>query len=138
MSTLGKRMLTAVGLGALGGLVCAWGASTHGVPGALDIHAAMFWGTMVNRILLGFVVGLAGVVTLHPIITSVHLNPILRGVGLGVAFSLPMAIGTLITHPQDWGTFGFILLMGVIIATLIDLVVSRLYGEGAALLDYER
>lgn len=130
-----KRIATAVGLGIVAGLLCAWGASTHGVPGALNVHSAMFWGTVVNRTVLGFLVGIVGVINVHPLFQSVHMR-YLRGIGIGTFISLTMAIGTLM-QPNMWSTFWLILLAGAIIGLIIDTVVTKAFGDGNHLLDYE-
>jgi len=138
MNKFTKRLLVGGVLGALAGVACAYGASTHGVPGAFDFSSAMFWATVFNRMTLGFVVGIFGIFTVHPIFTSLKVGPVLRGLDAGIWISILMATGALIGGTADrWASFWYIMIAGAIIGMAIDWVLTRWYGQGKQLLDYQ-
>lgn len=138
MTTLAKRIITGVALGTLAGVGCAWGAATHGVPGAFHVTSAMFWFIVLSRLTLGFVLGVVGTITTHPLFTRVHMGPVLRGTGVGILFSLPYAASVLIGGAADrWGTFWTVIVFGIIIGAVIDTVLTRFFGQTKHLLDCE-
>jgi len=99
-----KRVLIATALGVLFGLVCAYGASTS-IGLAWLILALVFY----NRVLLGFVVGIAD---------GINVHPVLRGGVLGAVVSLGIVIFA--------GSSGALLLgAGIAYGIITDVVVSR-------------
>lgn len=134
MNIFAKRIMTSVILGVGAGIVCAWGATTQGVVGALDIGHPMFWLTVSNRAVLGFFVGVIGVVSIHPVFNSIRMR-YMRGIAVGVFVSVTMALGALIEG--TWSTFFMILGAGAVIGLGIDALVTKMFGDGAHLLDYE-
>jgi hypothetical protein len=102
-----KRVMISTALGVLAGIICAHG-SAGSVPGlTIPILAAIFY----DRVLLGFVVGIADGISLHPI---------LRGAIIGAIVSLEIAIPS--------GTTGGAILLGagMLYGAIIDLVATRL------------
>ena len=60
-----KRILIATAIGLLCGLFCAYGASM--IPEvAATLTTGMYVATVYNRVLIGFVIGIADGITLHP------------------------------------------------------------------------
>jgi len=138
MNNFTKRLLAGSALGALAGVACAYGAATHGVPGAFDINSAMFWSIVLNRFTLGAFVAIMGIITIHPVCKSIKVGPVLRGLKVGVWVSLLMAVGILIAGDADrWSAFWTVIVAGAVIGVAIDLIITKLYGQGKALLDYE-
>lgn len=135
MNNILKRIWLAKTLGLFAGLLCAYGASTQGVVGAFDYHSAMFWTIVLNRGILGMIIGVVGVYTLHPYL-KFKIGPVLRGIVFGAIISLLMATGILIAGtPDRWTGFWFTVIAGIVIGVVIDLVVTRLYGQGKELHD---
>ncbi len=78
-----KRVLISAVLGLLFGGICAYGSVGH-IPSELPmapILASIFY----NRVLLGFVIGIAN---------SIEISPALRGAVLGIVVSAAIAIPT--------------------------------------------
>jgi len=129
-----KRMLIAIGLGVVAGLFCAWGAAQNGVPNAFNFAHPMFWATFSNRVVLGFIVGIAGFATHHPLF-GFRCYPWLRGAFFGAVISLLMAIGVLLspTEENPWNVFWLIIGFGVFFGVVIDLLATKFAGEGKKL-----
>ena len=102
-----RRMKISVVLGVVAGAICLYGTLTS-IPGVLTlpILATIFY----DRVLLGFVVGIANGLKIHPLI---------RGAIIGALVSLLIAIPSGIT--------GGALLMGagVVYGIFIDLVATK-------------
>jgi len=130
-----KRMLIALTLGAAAGFLCAYGAAQAGVADALNFSSPMFWTTFINRLTLGFVVGLAGFVMVHPLF-GLRCYWWLRGPLMGIFVSLQLAIGTLFTVPLSSADspFWLILIAGGVFGLLIDGCGTRFAGEGKDLM----
>jgi hypothetical protein len=101
------RIKISIALGVVAGAICLYGTLTS-IPGVLTlpILAAIFY----DRVLLGFVVGIAYGLKIHPLI---------RGAIIGAVVSLLIAIPSGIT--------GGALLMGagVVYGIVIDLVATK-------------
>ena len=80
-----KRILIATFIGLLAGLFCAYGTIWMAENGELEIEltAGLLSVIIYNRILLGFVVGIADGIKLHPV-----LRGALLGMGVGMAMSI--------------------------------------------------
>jgi len=80
-----KRILIATVIGLLAGLFCAYGTIWMADKGELGfpLTAGMLSVIIYNRILLGFVVGLADGIKLHPVPRGALL-----GIGVGMAMSI--------------------------------------------------
>jgi hypothetical protein len=144
MNNFTKRMLAGGALGVLAGTACAYGAASHGVPGAFDFSNAMFWSIVFNRFTLGAVIGMMGVFTMHPIFYKLKIGPVLRGLDGGLWISLLMAVGILMSptnstiSAEQWSGFWYTLIAGAIIGIVIDLIITKRYGQGSDLIDYQK
>jgi hypothetical protein len=102
-----RRIKISIALGVIAGAICLYGTLTS-IPGVLTlpILATIFY----DRVLLGFVVGIAYGLKIHPLI---------RGAIIGALVSLLIAIPSGIT--------GGALLMGagVVYGIIIDLVATK-------------
>ena len=102
-----RRIKISVALGVVVGAICLYGTIT-GIPGVLTlpILATIFY----DRVLLGFVVGIA---------YGLKIHPVSRGAIIGAMVSLLIAIPSGIT--------GGALLMGagVVYGVIIDLVATK-------------
>jgi hypothetical protein len=102
-----RRIKISLALGVVAGAICLYGTLT-GVPGVLTlpILATIFY----DRVLLGFVVGIAYGLKIHPLI---------RGAIIGAVVSLLIAIPS--------GIIGGALLMGagVVYGIVTDLVATK-------------
>ena len=81
-----KRIVIATAIGLLCGLFCAYGVMWQVDEGNLDPELATAWAlayTVFNRVLIGFVVGVADRINLHPV---------LRGAAIGAVVSLMIGI----------------------------------------------
>ena len=102
-----RRIKISVALGFLAGAICLYGTLTS-IPGVLTlpILATIFY----YRVLLGFVVGIAYGLKIHPLI---------RGAIIGAMVSLLIAIPSGITGGA------FLMGAGVVYGIIIDIVATR-------------
>lgn len=102
-----RRIKSSLALGVVAGAICLYGTMTS-IPGVLTIPilSTIFY----DRVLLGFVVGIADGLKIHPLI---------RGAIIGAVVSLLIAIPS--------GVIGGALLMsgGVVYGIVIDLVATK-------------
>jgi hypothetical protein len=109
-----KRVAVATGSGALMGVICYLG----GRFGLKDeINAPMLAYIMVNRTLIGFVIGLS----------TVPLHWALHGAMMGVVVGLPFAVGCLL-EPDNLETALAALVLGAVYGLLIELLTSVMFG----------
>ncbi len=137
MNNFTKRLLVGASLGVIIGLVASYVASTHGIQGAFDWSNATFWAIMFNRITLGIVIGMYGLFTVHPLYPKMKVGPVLRGVDGGSWMSLLLATSMLASGDIGWGLFWWVLIAGSIAGVVIDYILTKRYGEGKKLLDYQ-
>ncbi len=131
-----KRIAIAEILGLGAGLLCISFVAKE-MPEIWDLKNPLFWTIVINRIVLGLVVGLAGFMTFHPIF-KFRCFPFLRGAVFGAVVSLSMAFGGLIgnPHPETMMTiFWATIIAGVVYGMIIDIVATKFGGEGKALLE---
>ncbi len=137
-----KRILLGTGFGLLFGLLCFTGFSTNtDIPAELaqwqkwSWSNAMMWSTIINRMTLGIVVALAGTVT-RSLFFNIKISPIIRGAKMGMLISLPLALGTLMGTDADLAqkSFWIVFIAGGVIGMIIDLIITKLTGEGKELL----
>ena len=135
---LAKRIAVSTALGAVFGFLCFAGFSSNpDMPAELAKLQAwswsnpMMWSTVANRYALGFVVGIAGLVTVHPVF-GFKFPPLLRGAGIGFLISLSMALGALIGGNQEasHSAFWIVLFAGIVIGAIIDFITTKVAGEG--------
>ena len=135
-----KRKLICVSLGLFFGFLCAFLASTGNPTLKADPNfwgSALMWSIVFNRVLIGFVILLAGVITVHPVF-KFRFYPWLRGALIGALVSLDISIASLISDaPDKWSIFWITIVAGVIWGLIIDVVATKFAGEGKILLDYE-
>ncbi|MBF0176151.1 MAG: hypothetical protein HQL63_04800 [Magnetococcales bacterium] len=131
-----KRFVVAMVLGVAFGYLCAYLAGRH-QPELLSLTHPIFWTIMSDRILIGLVVALAGAYTMHPVF-GFPFRPWVRGSCLGMMVSIPLAAGSLnapaTPMASPWLIFILTLVSGGIYGLVIDLLATRIGGQGAALL----
>ncbi len=130
-----KRIAIAKFLGLGAGLLCISFAAKE-MPEIWDFKNPLFWTIVINRIVLGIVVGLAGFMTIHPIFKFKCFS-FLRGAVFGALISLDMAFGGLIDNPNPekamtifWAT----IIAGAVYGLIIDIIATKFGGEGKELL----
>ena len=138
---LTKRLLRGIGLGTLAGLICFYGFSMNtNMPAEMvkwqtwSWDNFMMWSTITNRMLLWLVVALAWFVTIHPM-CGFKFPVFVRGLKMWALVSLPMALWALMWEGEaaiQW--FWFVLIAGAIIGMVIDLIITKIAGEGKALM----
>ncbi len=138
MNVFTKRLLVGGALGAVIGLIASYMAATHGIEGAFDWSNATFWAIMFNRITLGLIIGIYGIFTVHPLLPKMKVGPVLRGLDGGSWMSLLLATSMLASGDIGWGLFWWILIAGSIAGVVIDYILTKFYGEGKQLLDYQQ
>ncbi len=137
-----KRVIVGTLLGAVFGILCFAGFSSNpDIPAEFAKFQVWGWGniwiwqTVANRMLLGLLVALGGVVTTYPLF-NFKIPAFLRGAKLGLIASLPMALGALMGPNPEMAhkSFWIILIFGTVIGLIIDVILTKLYGEGKKLL----
>lgn len=133
-----KRFFTAVGLGVVAGLICI-ALVGKAQPDIWDVKNMLFWTLLSDRILIGMMVAFAGAFTVHPIF-GWKCFAWFRGPALGALVSLPIAFGALTDltaiPPETTAAFIFwaTVISGAVYGLVIDLVATKVGGEGKALL----
>lgn len=131
-----KRFIVAMVLGGGFGLLCVFMAAQH-QPELFSLSHPIFWTILTDRILIGWVVALAGAYTVHPVLGFPY-RPLWRGACMGGVVSLPLAAGAMsgpVPPPFSlWSIFFATLVAGAVFGAIIDLVATRVGGEGAGLL----
>ncbi|MEA2046027.1 MAG: hypothetical protein U9N48_05855 [Euryarchaeota archaeon] len=104
-----KRVLISTALGLLFGGICTYGSVDH-IPSELPmvpILASIFY----NRVLLGFVIGIAD---------GIEISPALRGAVLGLIVSAAIAIPTGVVESA-----AVIIAAGIVYGIIIDVVATK-------------
>jgi hypothetical protein len=107
------KVILATVLGFVCGIICLLLAKSGGNP----VAPAMAWAIILNRALIGFVVGISA--------WKIHFIP--HGLVMGVFVSLSPALAALAT--MGYNIFIGTLIMGAIYGLVINLVVSLVYQE---------
>ena len=101
MNNTAIRLCGGTALGALFGILCFYGfASQPDMTPALKKLATwstsnfLMWEMIVNRAMIGFLVGLAGFMTVHPLF-GFKFPSVLRGFVMGIFGTLTMSFGVL-------------------------------------------
>ena len=128
-----NRLLISVILWILFWLLCTWLASSS-TP---DIRwTPLMRSILFNRFLIWIVIGIVWVYTIHPIFGFKTF--VLRGVLFGALISIAMAIGiymdTTITSTEQCKIFWMTILAWAIYGLIIDIVATKLGGQGKELL----
>jgi uncharacterized membrane protein YuzA (DUF378 family) len=137
MNNLFKRIAFGGMLGAIFGFLCFLGfvnnpnLTEEMLPYTVFTFSnPMLWQLIVNRFLIGVVVGIAGVITFHPWF-NFKIPAFLRGFKMGIWVSLTLSIGVFFSDdPNNLSTFFMLTIAGGIIGLIIDLIVTKLFGEG--------
>ncbi|WP_455276710.1 hypothetical protein [[Eubacterium] cellulosolvens] len=107
-----KRMLISLVVSALCGVFCAYGTSTVEIPG-FEVTMPYLLTIFYNRLLMGFVIGLAGSVR---ILKKESFNSIIRGIVIGAIISVGISF--------YGGGFAFIG-AGILYGALTDFLATR-------------
>lgn len=107
------KVILATVLGFVCGIICLLLAKSGGGP----IPTAMAWAIILNRALIGFVIG----------ISAWKIHFIAHGLLIGAFVSLSPALAALPTMGYD--IFLGTLIMGVVYGLLINLVISLVFKE---------
>ena len=107
-----KRVIIATTLGFLTGLVCYWGMKSSG---RVELTTAMMIGTILNRALIGFIIG----------ISAWRIHYLLHGVIIGLIATLPMGVYPLV----EGQIVGFVMFMvaGAVYGLIIELLTTKLF-----------
>ena len=139
---LAKRLCLATLIGTIFGILCFTGFSQNpNFPAEMAKYQLwsasnpMMWEIIINRMTVGFVIGLMGFITVHPVF-GFKLPVFLRGFMIGAFVSLTMSFGAMIENPEATQTFWIITLAGGIIGMITDLIVTKVAGQGKDL--YEK
>ncbi len=132
-----KRIAIAKVLGLGAGLLCVSFAAKE-MPEIWDCKNPLFWTIVINRVVLGVMVGIAGFMTIHPIF-KFKCFPFLRGAVFGAFVSLDLAFGGLIGNnaPEAMMIFWATIIAGTVYGMIIDIVATKFGGEGKELLKVE-
>lgn len=137
MNNLTKRILTGIGLGTVAGLLCFWGFSSGADQMGMEQWAQwswtnpMMWLVIANRFTIGFVVAIAGFITVHPFL-NFRIPVWVRGAKFGVLVSLTMTIGVFMgPNPEGvWFVFWMMSVAGAVIGAIIDVIITKFAGQG--------
>jgi len=133
-----KRKIVCVILGIAFGFLCsflAWKSSPDLQNDPNYWWSPMMWAIVYNRFLIGVVILFAGAFTVHPFFKWLKFAPWFRGTILGAVVSVDMAIGSLISGtPDSCKIFWMTILAGAIYGLIIDVVATKIAGEGKDLL----
>ena len=131
-----QRKMICMSLAILFGLLCVYLAN----KGSEQIvwGTPLMWAILYNRLLIGLFITVIGAFNWHGVL-GFRYSPWLRGLMIGMVVSLDMAIGIFINPdiPVDqikmifWST----IIAGGIYGMIIDIVATRVTGEGKELLD---
>lgn len=138
--TLAKRLCIATLLGSIFGLLCFLGFTKNpNLDSSVQMYTIwsfsnpMMWDLIANRTAIGFVVGLMGFLTVHPLF-GFPLPSFFRGFMTGIFISLTLAIGaTMGGNSEPMITFWILTIAGGIIGMIIDIIVTKFIGQGSDL-----
>lgn len=107
-----KRIIITTVLGFLAGLVCYWGMKSGG---RVELTPAMTMGTILNRALIGFVIGISGW----------RINYLLHGILIGFIATLPMGVYPLV----EGQIVGFVMFVvaGAIYGLIIEILTTKVF-----------
>jgi hypothetical protein len=106
------RIIAATILGAAAGIVC-WQLGKS--SGKVTFDTAMILGTVANRTLLGFIIGISGLR---------RLNYLLHGAIIGLIATIPISVYPL--AGGDWTSFVWLEVAGAVYGLVIELIVTKL------------
>ena len=129
-----KRFFVAISLGIFFGFLCSYLASSSSQW--VFWWTPLMWAIVTDRMIIGLAIGMAGAYMLHPIFRF-PCPPALRGFILGAIFSLPLAIGGMISPTPDmtaWMVFWYTMWAGAVYGLLIDMIATKIGWQGDILL----
>ena len=108
-----KRVLIATAIGFLAGLFCAYGTMNLEDPN-FAVTTGLLASIVYNRVLIGFVIGIAD---------NIKLHPVLRGALIGAGITIAMSIIPIL----DGDVMGGLILIGfgIIYGIIADVVATR-------------
>ena len=110
----GKVILATI-LGFVFGIVCLLLAKSGGGP----MPTVMAWAIILNRTLIGFVIG----------ISAWRIHTVIHGLLIGIFVSLPPAFAALAVPEAGYNIFIGTLLMGAIYGLIINVVIGFVFKE---------
>ncbi len=140
MNTVALRVCGGTVLGALFGLLGFY-ILTHISPLSpllnenitFSFSNLLMWEVLTNRIAIGFVIGLMGFITVHPLFRF-PLPAWLRGFVIGSFISLTLSFSLAVSYEADQvTTFWIITIAGGIIGLITDVFLTTTVGEGTDL-----
>jgi len=123
-------------LGLIFGLICV-ALAAQDDPNIWCWKNPLMWNILINRTLIGVLVGCAGFMVKHPVF-GFRVHPILRGAIIGAFVSLDMAVGVFMAPDMTiekmkmifWGSIG----VGSVYGLIIDFIATKIAGEGKVLM----
>jgi len=132
-----KMVCTVMGIGF--GFICAYLASKGSPEIPADPNfwgSALMWSIVFNRFLIGMFIFIAGAFAIHPF--GFRLYPWFRGLMMGAFVSIGVAIGVYMSPvvPADMmcKIFWMTIISGGIYGMIIDVVATKIAGDGEKLL----
>jgi len=86
--------------------------------------------TIINGILIGAFITLAGLITWHPML-KFRIHPIMRGAVMAAFVHLDYTIYTWPDPPLFWKT----MIIAAVFGAVIDMMATQLFGEGQKLME---
>ncbi len=130
-----QRKTVCIIMGLLFGLLCVYladSASEESIWGT-----PLMWVLLYNRLLIGFFITVIGAFNWHAIL-GFRYSPWLRGLMIGMIVSIDIAIGAFmnpeIAAEEMKMIFWSTIIIGGIYGLIIDVVATRMTGEGKELL----
>ena len=138
MNNLLKRIILGSIMGGLFGVLCFSGFSSNPeMPAEVTKYQVwswdnlMMWSTIANRYVLGFFVAVMWFITVHPCF-KFKMYPFFRWAVVGFLVSLPMALWALMWDNVEMAKQGFyyVMIAWTIMWAIIDIVITKIAGEG--------
>lgn len=127
-----KRKTISVFLGLVFGLLCVFLASMgqESIWGSI-----LMWMIIVNRVIIGAMVFLAGFIKFHPI-CGIRMYPLFRGFVIGAFVSLDLALGVFMekVDGESQKIFWMTIIAGGVYGAIIDFIATKFSAEGEDLL----
>jgi hypothetical protein len=112
----GRRLVVSTAFGFVAGIICYLGGK-YGLKD--DISTVMFLYILVNRVLIGFVIG----------VSTLRMHWALHGPLVGAVVGLPFAVGCLLEQ-SNLETAIAALILGAVYGLMIEFFTSVVFGAG--------
>ncbi len=123
-----KRMAISLFLGVLFWLLCAYLASSW--AGENYWGGAIMWNIIFNRILIGFVIAILGLITIHPLFWF-RMYPFLRWAVAWAIISIDISFWAFIMQMQNASSIAIMTIIAwAIYGMIIDIVATKCAWEG--------